>query len=84
MKRLVFVVLLTAAPVFAASAPVCDKFVKAFTKAGKAAGQEVDAETEAFWKKACLKEKEKDAAIEKQTRCLDAAKSGQDVGACLK
>ncbi len=85
MTRLALVVLLSAAPAFAASSAVCDKFVASFEKAGKTVLKtDMTAESRDFWKKACLKEKEKDAAVAKQTTCLDAAKTEKDVGACLK
>ena len=85
MKRLTLVVLLAAAPAFAASSAVCDKFIASFEKAGKVVLKtDMTAESRDFWKKACLKEKEKDAAVEKQTKCLDGAKTGEALGACLK
>jgi hypothetical protein len=85
MKRLTLALLLCAAPAFAASPAVCDKFVASFEKAGKVAlKQEMTAESRDFWKQACLKEKEKDAAVRKQTKCLDGAKTEAALGACLK
>ena len=82
---LALVVALCAAPAFAASPANCDKFVAAFDKAGKAAtGKSLEASDKDFWKKACLKDKEKDANIEKQTRCLDGAKTKDEFGACMK
>lgn len=85
MRRLIAVIAVAVAvPSFAASPAVCDKFIKAFEKAGKASGKALDAEGAAFWRSACLKDKEKDETITKQTKCLEAVKAGPEIMACLK
>lgn len=85
MKRLTLAVVASfALPSFAASPAVCDKFVKAFEKAGKAVGKAPDADGLSFWKGACLKDKETDANITRQTKCLEGVKAAADLNACFK
>lgn len=85
MRHLIAVIALAfAVPSFAASPATCEKFLKAFEKAGKAVGKAPDAEGLAFWKSQCLKDKEKDDVIAKQTKCLDGVKAAPDLNACFK
>ncbi|MDP1922178.1 MAG: hypothetical protein Q8L14_38415 [Myxococcales bacterium] len=84
MKRLALLLVVVAAPVFAASPANCEKFIKSVEKAGKASGKAPEAEGLAFFKGACLKDKEADATIVKQTKCLDGAKTEAAFNACFK
>lgn len=84
MKRFILSLVVLAGPSFAASPATCDAFLKAFSKAGKTLGKAPDAEALAFWKGACLKDKETDANIAKQTKCLDGVKVANDMNACFK
>ena len=85
MKRLTLAVIVAfALPSFAASPAVCDKFIKAVDKAGRASGKAPEAEGLAFFKSVCLKDKETDATITKQTKCLEAVKTEASFNACFK
>lgn len=85
MSRLALtLVVVFALPSFAASPAVCDTFVKAVDKAGRASGKTPEAEGLAFFKSLCLKDKETDATITKQTKCLEAAKTEAAFNACFK
>ncbi|MDX2013304.1 MAG: hypothetical protein SFW67_24120 [Myxococcaceae bacterium] len=71
-------------PAAAASPGVCDTFLKAFEKAGKTVGEPPDQQTLDFFKGVCLKDKETDATITRQTKCLAQVKASADLKACFK
>jgi hypothetical protein len=83
MKRLTLLLVVVAAPVFAASPATCEKFIKSVEKAGKASGKAPEADGLAFFKVVCLKDKETDATIVNKTKCLDAAKTEAAFNACF-
>ncbi len=70
------------APALAASDANCDRFVKAFEKAGKAVGKSIDKDTLDFFRKSCGKKP--DAEVTKDASCLEGVKSEADLGKCMK
>lgn len=66
----------------AADGPVCDKFVASLKKAVASAGKTMKDDDAAFWKRQCGKAPNAD--VEKQTKCMDGAKSDADMKACFK
>ena len=71
----------TASPNPSRAPELCERFGRAFKKAGKAVGQPPEPETVAFLKKTCLKKSE--AQITKDASCLEKVKTEEDLGKCM-
>ena len=81
MIRIACLSLLLSSTALAADAKLCDRFAKAFAKAGKAVGNPPDAETVGFFRKSCAAKP--DAEVKQDADCFEKVKTQADLGQCM-
>lgn len=80
--RFACLTVLIASSAWAANTKACDRFVKAFQKAGKASKASPDAKTVNFMKQRCTSKS--DAEVKKDTECLEKVKNSDDLEGCMR
>lgn len=85
MNRISAIVVLVVAfasfPAVAASSATCERFTKAFARAGETLGTPVDSDTLAFFKKQCAKKPE--AEVTRDADCLERVRKEDDMKKCM-